>query len=1199
MKLQLFARLVGPLALLFCAGVVAAQAVPPGTAKGPPLTAQQQEYLKERAQALKRVNLLFQAGKKAEAVALWEKELACTRRVFGPFHEEVDKSAWVLARLHELREDFPAAETARQEVLAIRLKLYGAKHWRVTDARLDLEHLKRLAQLKAVDRRRLEQATALTQQAKHLWQAGQSRKALPLAHQALAIRKELLGEAHPHYALTLHSLALLYGDLGEYGKALTLFEQASDLTKRLGEGHPHYATSLNSLAGLYMDLGEYGKALTLSEQAHDLTKRVLGEAHPHYAERLISLAGLYQKRGEYGKALPLLEQARDLRKRVLGEDDPEYAASLNNLAVLYQDLGEYGKALPLYQHARDLTKRLGEAHPDYAASLNNLANLYRDLGEYGKAVTLLEQARDLRKRHRGGAHPDYAASLSNLALLYRDLGEYGKALSLLEQARDITKRLPRTHPGYVTNLNNLANLYGAMEAYGKAVPLSEQARDLSKRLLGEAHPHYAACLSNLARLYRDLQEYGKALPLLEEFRDLTKRVLGEAHPHYATSLHNLALLYRDLGEYGKALTLSEQAHDLTKRVLGEAHPHYAERLMSLAGLYRAVSKTAEATKFAQQALTLQQALLNKTFTFQSNRARFNLLAQHRYSLDVYLSFALDAGTHPVPLYRVALVWKGTLAARQAEELLTHDRPELRPLADQLRRARAGLARLASQLPATPQAQADWRSLFARFEKEKEALEIQLARRSAAYLRWQKLRQADAAQVADALPRGAAFIDFLEYRHWSPPPTKKGRWDVEARLLAFVLRRQRAPVLVPLGPAQEIDRAVHAWRQAVQAHRDPGPAAAELAKRLWQPLRPHLAGCDTVLLAPDGVLTGLAFAALPGPKAGTYLLEEVALGYVSSGRHLLELAAADDGPRGQGLLAVGGLVYGQAKADGPAAAKRTFGDLPGTRLEVEQVGRLFRQQFPTMAAPRLLGGAEIDADALTALLAPAKGAARPRYLHLATHGFFEPTPPAVQKLRHALMERLPFEAARQYGAYGRNPLLLSGLVLAGANRDREKGILRAEELANLDLRGCELAVLSACETGLGRVDPGEGLQGLQWAFQAAGARSLVVSLWQVHDAATSVLMEELYTNLWQKKLSRLEALRQAQLTVLRNPSLVQQRQQELAKLGVRGPEDEPAPLPQGGAPAASARSHPALWAAFILSGDTGPVVGGDRKAGQPE
>src|SRR5262245_11087608 len=225
MKLQLFARPVGLLALLLCSGV-AAQSVPPGTAKGPSLTAEQTAYLKERARALKEVNQLLQAGKKAEAVALLEKELARTRRVFGPFHEEAVESARALAQLHELHEDFPAAEAVRQQMLAIRLKLYGAQDWRVTDSRFELEDVKRLAQLKVTDRQRLFQAPALNQQVVRLWQAGRTREALPLARQALAIRKELLGEAHPDYAASLNNLAMLYLDLGEYGKALPLFEQA-------------------------------------------------------------------------------------------------------------------------------------------------------------------------------------------------------------------------------------------------------------------------------------------------------------------------------------------------------------------------------------------------------------------------------------------------------------------------------------------------------------------------------------------------------------------------------------------------------------------------------------------------------------------------------------------------------------------------------------------------------------------------------------------------------------------------------------------------------------------------------------------------------------------------------------------------------------------------------------------------------------
>ena len=171
-----------------------------------------------------------------------------------------------------------------------------------------------------------------------------------------------------------------------------------------------------------------------------------------------------------------------------------------------------------------------------------------------------------------------------------------------------------------------------------------------------------------------------------------------------------------------------------------------------------------------------------------------------------------------------------------------------------------------------------------------------------------------------------------------------------------------------------------------------------------------------------------------------------------------------------------------------------------------------------------------------------------------------------------------------------PLLHSGLVLAGAARASKPdeamtadGILTAEEVAALDLRGTELVVLSACETALGPVECGEGVLGLQRAFHAAGARALVASLWKVDDAATSVLMEEFYTNLWQKKLSRLEALRQAQLTLLNHPERVTDRQRELqAELPQRGLGTQQLRLPKGGK--VQNRSHPAWWAAFVLSGE---------------
>ncbi len=162
----------------------------------------------------------------------------------------------------------------------------------------------------------------------------------------------------------------------------------------------------------------------------------------------------------------------------------------------------------------------------------------------------------------------------------------------------------------------------------------------------------------------------------------------------------------------------------------------------------------------------------------------------------------------------------------------------------------------------------------------------------------------------------------------------------------------------------------------------------------------------------------------------------------------------------------------------------------------------------------------------------------RYAHLATHGFF--SAPDVKNLFDVdLRETSLFETMsghRSATVAGRNPLLLSGLVVTGANLPPEKdtlgiptgedGVLTAEEIAGLDLRNTELVTLSACETGLGDVAAGEGVFGLQRAFHQAGARSVIASLWKVDDAATQALMVEFYQNLWQKKLGKLHALRSA-------------------------------------------------------------------------
>jgi CHAT domain-containing protein/tetratricopeptide (TPR) repeat protein len=1002
---------------------------------------------------------------------------------------------------------------------------------------------------------------------------------------------------------------VLLAVLGFFGAPLRVRAAAPPATKPLTE---EQKARLEERDRLFVEVtkqyqaGKLAEAVAALQKAVAIQRQVFGNRQEELVKALESLAFLQELRGDFGASGKARKEVLAIATKLYGGKDWRTidaqweVESLNRRARLSpadrkqltqadelhrqeQSLyrkGRYKEALSLGQKVVEVRKRLlSEDHPSYANSLNTLALAYLAMADYRSALPLQQRARELRKKLLTEDHPGYAQSLNNLAALYRAMQDYRSALPLFQQALALRKKLlTEDHPDYARSLHNLASVYHSMGDYRSALPLYRQALDLRKKLLTEDHRDYAMSLDNLAGLYKEMGDHRRALALY----------------HYAQFVYSLGDLYLYMGDYRRALPLFQQALNLRKRLLSEDHPAFATNLNGLAALHYRFGKAKAALPLCQEGLARQKKLLDSTFGILSNRQRLDFAKKQQVWLSVFLSMPRGPDTSAGTVYNHVLAFKGVLAARQAEEQLARDQPKLQLLFEQLRRVRASLATVSRQAPATREQQADWRGRFDALQKDKEQLEVSLAQQSGAFRRFHQLRDATATEVAATLPANVAFIDFLFYTHYTPPPDGKGNWLTEARLLAFVLARGRDPVLVTLGDARPIMEAVAAWRQAVGKAQSPDKPGRELGRLLWAKLRPHLGRVDAVLIAPDGVLCGLPFGALPGRKEGTYLVEELAIGYVNSGRHLLELDADKDGARGEGLVAVGGLDYGPLPAKAKAAlAPLAFEPLPGTRLEAERIARLYRVAFAEAQLPRRLAGPEADAARLKKELPPAVQAG-PRYLHLATHAFFEAPPPEIKGQKAAQ----GWDPDRQDRTFGRNPLLLSGLVLAGANRSYEKGILTAEEVASMDLRGVELAVLSACETGLGRVDYGEGVLGLQRGFQMAGARSMAVSLWSVNDAATSVLMEEFYTNLWVKKLPKLKALQQAQVTVLRNPGRVLQRGRELgallAKEGVsanerawlaqRGIYKKVEELPDGGKVVELKRSPPASWAAFVLYGD---------------
>jgi CHAT domain-containing protein/Flp pilus assembly protein TadD len=1023
----------------------------------PPLNEAQKEKLKEVNRFWGESQKLAREGKLEEAAAAAEKALARAHEVFAKRRESLIPLLEYLAKLQERREDWAAARNARQEVLAVRQQLYGKEHWRVTDARLDLEDLEQRSRLTAEQHRQLGEVAELSQQIGRLVRGGKQREALPLLQRELTLRKQVLGEQHPSYALCLGNLAGIYNDMGDYARAEPLFQKSSTLYKQ-----------------------------------------VVGEEHPDYAQSLNNLGFLYDRMGAYAKAEPLYQQALALRKKLLGEQHPAYATSLNNLALLYDKMGDYAKAEPLLQKSLTLRKRaLGEQHPAYAKSLNSLAGLYQNMGDFAKAEQLYQQALALHKKLQGQKHPDYITCLNNLATLYHRKGEFAKA-----------------------------------------EPLYQQVLTLYKEVLGEKNRAYAIGLNNLASLYKDMGNYTKAEPLYQQVLALNKELLGEKHPDYAIGLENLALLYLANKEARKGEPLARQAAEITR------------------------------------------SQVELTAAVQSERQQLVMMAKSRGYLDLYLSLAAEVQAPAEEVYAAVFAWKGAVSARQQHLHLqrqSDQRTEVRKLYSELQQATARLAQLSRTGPEETRSEQSHRELE-KVSDDIERLQRDLARLNEPFRQQLRQRRMNPADLRKALPKGTALVDLLEYDRSVRLSKGNGKVVQERRLTAFVLRPDKPVVQLDLCSSQLVRHAVIAWRKSFGLDKPGMAAGRQLRQFVWVPLEKQLIGISTVLISPDGVLAKFPWAALPGRQKDSYLLEERAIAILPIAQQLPQMLQRPQPPAdGASLLMVGDVDYGAdpGRAGAGVAARTALHDdrpaagiawspLRETRQEILAVRDSFEHRY-TEGKVKMLRKGEATEEAVRQL------APQHRYLHFATHGFFASEPP---RSGMAIASRENIKEAPSLSGQPNvvrfHPDLLSGLVLAGANQPaspkREDGILTALEVGALDLSNAELAVLSACETGLGTEAGGEGLLGLQRAFQVAGVRSVVAGLWTVDDRATRSLMVDFYDNLWSKKLSRVEALRQAQLNMLR----------EGIKRGLDLAPEQPADQQR--------RLPPFYWAAFVLSGD---------------
>ncbi len=1074
--------------------------------------------------------------------------------------------------------------------------------------------------LSSQQREQLAEAKRLSENAAALAKAGNYTDATEPARKALELRKAVLGADHPDYLTELSDLGKLYYEAGDYARSQEALLAALAGQQKHQPEHAATALTLHRLGYLQREQGRFPAAKQTFEQALALRKKLLGPDHPDTAATLSAFGSLLRETGNYTEAHEQLQRALAIRRRVLGDAHPDTAWTLGSLGILYQLMGDYERARKHYEEALAVRRRIGEDLLDTAYSLFDMGHFSQAVGDYVHAQAYHEKALAIRKARLGDGHPLVAATLSDLGELFYLKGDYAKAEPYLTQALALRRAIVVEHRDTALALHRLGTVYRDMGDFGRSRARYEEALAIRRKVCGPEHPDTATTLNALGSLLRDHGEYNTARKYLDEALAIRRKVLGENHSETAWAIGSLALLeqktgdldnslrhylealairqrvlgpghretawnidflgqlHMQRGEYVLARKRFEEALQIREQVLGLNHPRVAASKLNLALLSAAEGKSEQAEQLSRDALAIHRKHLHYTAAIQSERQQLIMSQSLRNYLDVYLSLTSPHPRPGAPSYEYVLAWKGSVFMRQLwlherRQLLRESRdPEEVALQILLEDTARRLAALAFAGPATPEGEDLWRDQIRSLREDKEELEQQLARLGTSRS-GQMETGATPADLQRVLPADAALVDIIEYQAVEPPDKPGQPWKIERRLAAFVVRRDRPVLRRELGALEPITRAIEQWRLTIGKRAWPVVNADDpallLRRQLWEPLEKHLDGVKTLLISPDGALARFPFAALPGRDEKKYLIEEMAVAVVPVPQLLAERRTAmpDIKDTDPSLLVVGNVEFGPAPAT-PVPGAQVWKALPATRGEVLTVRDLFEERFAEEDG--LLKHPVVSLRGRRATTASLRAqAGKHRWLHVATHGFFS-APGHLVALSPAGSRSGDALNLLDSGT-PLHPGLMSGLVLAGANLATQpgasNGILTALEVAELDLSHVELAVLSACETGLGEVQSGEGTLGLARAFQVAGARGVVASLWSVDDDATRKLMEVFYSRLWDKAhpLGKLEALRAAQLEMLKEGY-----KRGMVREDLDGDRTKQVP--------------PVYWAAFMLSGD---------------
>ncbi|OQY03647.1 MAG: hypothetical protein B6I20_04570 [Bacteroidetes bacterium 4572_117] len=936
-----------------------------------------------------------------------------------------------------------------------------------------------------------------------------------------------------NYLIIQNELGVIMLQKGELDNAINFFNyQLTVAEQHFGEVNEYSANFFNKLGLAHFFKGDVDAALNLYDRSLSI-RMALGDKESIFMSNLFNDMGNgYSEKGEFELAFDYYKKAFQLRERILGEEHPETAVSYNNMGIVYKEQGKYDKAIEYHQKAVDIQKKIfGDDYPELANYYQGIGNAYLGKGDLDLAMDYYMKAYTIHEKTQGAQNPLVAKDLVAIGNVYTEKEDYENAVDAFQKALKIQKQsLNENHPDLAMTYNNIGNIYNKKEEYDLALAFYLNALEIKKITVGEEHPEIADYYNNIGNIYSLKGDYIQALDYQQKALDLKMLFFGNSHPSLVLPYLNIGNIYYETGEYDNAIAnfqnsmaanikgFKPDAKNIYQNPVLYNYYDSKKLLSSLHGKAKVfVGKYNEdeleanllaAYKTYQKCDTLV-GIIRKTIISKSDKIEFGKISSKIYDegIDICsklynLNENIDNSLYLEQGFYFSEKNKGGVLL---EAIASAEAKKFSGLPDSIlsieRTQKEHIAFYEKKLAETQNAEEEASIRNQLFELKSRYKKL-IAELENNYPKYYEMKHSE------------NYVTIKELRNILPENTAIRSYFIGDSLISIFTITNKTITLEQTPKGKDFDFKIFGFRKAITSstatklkkYKD---EAYYYYKQLFPQELPY--NIERIVLIPDGNLGLIPFEALLTEKYSgninefknyPYLINKYEFAYSYSAnlfyKNIQKTAENGINDSLQNWLGIAP-VFNQKK--NLVINDFYISSLPASETEVKTINRKFKNK-------NLISDIKVFTDASEEFL-KSDEIKDYKYLHIATHGFVNSEKPE-----------------------------LSGIILAPIKTGGNDGVLYSGEIYNLELNS-DLVVLSACETGLGKVSKGEGIIGLTRALLYAGTNNIIVSLWKVSDNSTSELMISFYDNLLDKfkngdnKFAYSNYLRESKLDMIKN------------------------------------------------------------------